>query len=141
MSTRRWLAVGAVVLLVAGTGFRLALPELIRATVVARVQTITGHPATLDGVGVALLRGRVALRGFRLADRAGESQPLAEFNRLDLHLRLAPLLQGHLWLHEATLHDPTVRVIRYPGDQFNLSDLIQQSGETHRVLDVTVDHF
>jgi Domain of Unknown Function (DUF748) len=141
MSLRRWLAVGAVVLLVAAAGLRLALPELIRLAVIARAQAITGRTVSLDAVDVALLKERVALRGFRLADRAGEPEPFAEFSRLDLHLRLAALLRGHLWLRELVLHDPTVRVIRYPGDEFNMSDLVRQSGETKRVLDVTVDRF
>ena len=128
-------------LLVAATGLRLALPELIRLVVVARVQAITGRAVSLDAVDVALLRGRVALRGFRVADRASEREPFAEFDRLDLHLRLPALLRGHLWLRELVLHDPTVRVIRYPGDEFNLSDLVRQSGEANRVLEVTVDRF
>ena len=141
MSLRRWLALGVVVSLVAAAGLRLALPELIRLAVIARVHAITGRAASLDAVDVALLRGRVSLRGFRLADRASEQEPFAEFDRLDLHLRLPPLLRGHLWLREAVLSDPTVRVIRYPGDEFNLSDLVRQSGETQRVLEVTVDRF
>jgi uncharacterized protein involved in outer membrane biogenesis len=141
MSLRRWLALAVVVLVVAAAGFRLALPELIRQAVVARVHTITGRAASLEAVDVQLLRARVSLRGFRLADRAGESGPFAEFTRLDLHLRLPALLRGHLWLREVVLHDPTVRVIRYPGDEFNLSDLVRQSGETRRILEVTVDRF
>ena len=141
MSVRRWLVLGVVVLLVAAAGLRLALPELIRLAVVARVQAITGRAVSLDAVDVALLRGRVALRGFRMADRAAEPEPFAEFDRLDLHLRLPALLRGHLWLRELVLHDPTVRVIRYPGDEFNLSDLVRQSGEASRVLEVTVDRF
>jgi uncharacterized protein involved in outer membrane biogenesis len=141
MSARRWFVLGVVVLLVAATGLRLALPELIRLVVVARVQAITGRAVSLDAVDVALLRGRVALRGFRVADRASEREPFAEFDRLDLHLRLPALLRGHLWLRELVLHDPTVRVIRYPGDEFNMSDLVRQSGEANRVLEVTVDRF
>ena len=138
MKMGRWLALGVVLALVAGAGLRLALPELIRLTVVARVRAITGRAVSLDGVDVALLRGRVVFRGFRLADRAGEPEPFAEFDRLDLHLRLSALLRGHLWVREAILRDPTVRVIRDPGGDFNLSDLIRQSGESHRVLEVTV---
>ena len=141
MKVSRWLALGVLVSLVAAAGLRLALPELIRLTVVARVRAITGRAVSLDGVDVALLSGRVALRGFRLADRSGESEPFAEFGRLDLHLRLPSLLRGHLWVREAILRDPTVRVIRYPDGEFNLSDLIRQSGEARQVLEVTVDRF
>src|SRR5262249_32970899 len=119
----------------------LALPELIRAAVVARVHAITGRVATLDAVDVALLKGRVSLRGFRLADRNSEPEPFAELDRLDIQLRPLALLRGHIWLRELVLDGPTVRVIRYPRNDFNLSDLVQsgQSGETHSVFDVTVD--
>ena len=141
MSLRRWLALGVVVSLVAVLGLRLALPELIRLGVLARVHTITGRTASLDAVDVALLQGRVTLRGFRLADRASEREPFAEFTRLDLHLRLPALLRGHLWLREVVLSNPTVRVIRYPGDEFNLSDLVRQSGESQRLVEITVDRF
>jgi Domain of Unknown Function (DUF748) len=141
MRVRRWLALGVLLSLVAAAGIRLALPELIRWAVVGRVEAITGRPVSLDGVDVVLRRGHVALRGFRLADRPGESEPFAAFERLDLHLRLSALLRGHLWLREAILRDSTVRVIRYPSNEFNLSNLVRQSGQTQRVLDVTVDRF
>jgi len=129
MGLRRRFVLGVVVTLVATAAFRVALPELIRLTVVARVRAITGRAVSLDAVEIAVLRGHVALRGFRIADRAGEPEPFAKFDRLDLHLRLPALLRGHLWVREAVLRDPTVRVIRYPGDEFNLSDLVRQSGE------------
>lgn len=142
MTRRRWLTLVVVVVsLVAAAGLRLALPELVRLAVVARVRAITGRTATLDAVEVAVLRGHVALRGFRLADRGEEAEPFAQFERLDLHLWLPALLRGHVWLREVTLRDPTVRVIRYPSDELNLSDLVRQSGETQGMLDVTVDRF
>ena len=141
MGLRRRFVLGVVVTLVATAAFRVALPELIRLTVVARVRAITGRAVSLDAVEIAVLRGHVALRGFRIADRAGEPEPFAKFDRLDLHLRLPALLRGHLWVREAVLRDPTVRVIRYPGDEFNLSDLVRQSGEAQRVLEVTIDRF
>jgi uncharacterized protein DUF748 len=141
MGVRRWLAVGGVALLVAAVGIRSALPELLRVAVVARVQAITGRAATLDAVDVAVWQGRIALRGFRLSDRTGEAEPFAEFSQLDLQLRWPALLRGHLWLREVVLRDPTVRVIRYPGDELNMSDLVRPSGETNRILDITVDRF
>src|SRR4029453_6731867 len=141
MGLRRRFVSGVVVTLVATAAFRVALPELIRLTVVARVRAITGRAVSLDAVEIAVLRGHVALRGFRIADRAGEPEPFAQFARLDLHLRLPALLRGHLWVREAVLRDPTVRVIRYPDEEFNLSDLVRQSGEAQRVLEVTIDRF
>jgi hypothetical protein len=52
----------------------VALP-LIRLTVVARVRAITGRAVSLDAVEIAVLRGYVALRGFRIADRAEGAEP------------------------------------------------------------------
>jgi hypothetical protein len=75
MSLRRRLVIGIAVLVVAAAGLRLALPELIRWAVTARVHAMTGRTATLDAVDVALLRGRISLRGFRLADRASSRSP------------------------------------------------------------------
>src|SRR5215471_819769 len=124
MSLRRWLALGVLVSLVATAGLRLALPELIRLAVIARVHAITGRAATLEAVDVALLQGRISLRGFRLADRPTEKEPFAELDRLDIQLRPLALLLGHIWLREVVLNGPTVRVIRYPGNDFNLSDLV-----------------
>jgi uncharacterized protein involved in outer membrane biogenesis len=141
MKTRRWLCAGAVVLLLAAAGLRVALPELIRLAVIARVQAMTGRAASLDGVDIAVRRGYIALRGFRLADRAGEAAPFVQFSQLDLQLRWFPLLRGHVSLREMVLRDPLVQVIRYPGGEFNLSDLVRQSGGTRRVLDVTIDRF
>src|SRR5262245_41624103 len=141
MSLRRWLAVSVVVLLVAAVGLRLALPGLIRWAVIVRVQAMTGRAASLDAVDLGLLRGHIGLRGFRLADRAGEPAPVATFSQLDLHLRWLPLLRGHVWLDELVLRDPSVQVIRYPGDDLNVSDLVRPSGDTRRALDVTVGRF
>jgi hypothetical protein len=143
MSWRHRLAFGVLVSLVAAAGLRLALPGLIRAAVVTRVHAVTGRAATLDAVDVAVLQGRVSLRGFRLADRTSEREPFAELDRLDIQLRPLALLLGHLWLREVVLSEPTVRVIRYPGNDINLSDLFQSvpSGATHGFFDVTVDRF
>jgi hypothetical protein len=96
MRSRHWVIVAVVIAVVATVSFRLALPELIRLAVVARVHAVTGRAASLDAVDVRLLRGHVALVGFRLADRNPEPEPVAEFARLDLDLRWPALFRGHL---------------------------------------------
>jgi len=139
MSRRGWLGLLAVVGLVAAAGALLALPAVVRLAAIARIEAMTGRPAALDAVEVALLEGRVTVHGFRLAERGGGA-PFADFERLDRRVRLAPLLRGHLFIREAVLRSPTVRVVRHP-DAFNLSDLVGGAGEAERRLDVTVERF
>jgi hypothetical protein len=140
MSARRWLALvlGLLVSSVAVTLY--LLPELIRHVAIARIHALTQRPVSIDHVDLNFLTGRATIRGFRLAERDGHT-PFADFKRLDLRLRLSSLLFGHLWLNELVLTDSTVRVVRLPTGGFNISDLIQSSGTTRRVFDVTVDHF
>jgi len=139
MSVRRRLALifGVSLVLIAGTLY--ALPEAVRLVAIARLHAITHREVRIEGVDLNLLTGRLTVRGFRLAERGGETA-FADFERLDVRLHPLSLLRGHLWIREAVLHNSTVRVVRFP-DEFNLSDLIQSSGTTTPGLDVTVDRF
>jgi hypothetical protein len=116
------------------------LPELARQVTIVRIRAMTERSASIDRVDLNIFTGRATVHGFRLAERDGQT-PFADFKRLDLRLHLPSLLLGHLWLRELVLSDSTVRVVRRPTGDFNLSDLIRSSGTTGRVLDVTVDHF
>jgi Domain of Unknown Function (DUF748) len=140
MRVRGWLTL-VVVLLLAGVAVTVYfLPEIVRSVAVARIHALTGRPVSIAAVELALLSGRFTVRGFRLGERDAPA-PLAEFDRLDGRVHLPSLLVGHLWLRELVLTDSTVRVIRLPTGQFNLSDLIESSGTRGRTLDVTVDRF
>jgi hypothetical protein len=140
MSARRWLplALGVLVSTVAITLY--LLPELIRHVAIARIHALTQRSVSIDHVDLNPFTGRLTVQGFRLAERDGHT-PFADFKRLDLRLRLSSLLFGHIWLNELVLTDSIVRVVRLPTGGFNISDLIQSSGTTGRVFDVTVDHF
>ena len=139
MRSRRWLALIVGVSLVAIAGTLYALPEVVRRVAIARIGAITHRQVHIDGVDLDVLKGRLTVRGFRLAERGG-GEPFADFERLDVRLRLSALLRRHLWLREVVLHNSTVRVVRFP-DGFNFSDLLQGSGTTGGALDVTVDRF
>jgi hypothetical protein len=140
MRSRRWLALILVVLAVVVAGTLYALPELVRRVAIARVHAITGRPVSIDSVDLNILKGQLTVRGFRLAEPDGTA-PFADFERLEIRLRFPSLLRGHLWIREAVLHGSTVRVVRFPTNEFNFSDLIRSSGTTGRTLDVTVDRF
>jgi uncharacterized protein involved in outer membrane biogenesis len=136
---RRWLVLIVAALLVGVAGTFYALPGLVRRVAIARIQAITHRQVAIDGVDLHVLTGRVTVRGFRLTERDGGA-PFADFEQLDLRLHLPSLLRGHLWIREAVLRNPTVRVVRF-AKEFNFSDLIQGSGRTTPALDVTVDQF
>jgi hypothetical protein len=139
MRRRQWITVIAGALLIMVVGTTLALPQLVRWITIVRIQAMTGRDAAIDAVEVQLLRQRVVVHGFRLAERGGDA-PFADFERLDLSLRLAPLLRGHIWIREAILTNPVVRVVRFP-ETFNISDLVGGAGDAERRLGITVERF
>jgi hypothetical protein len=140
MRARSWLAL-AVGLLLAGAAVTIYfLPQILRSVAVARIHALTGRPVSIAAVELGLLTGRFTVHGFRLGERDGATA-FAEFERLDGRLHVPALLVGHLRLRELALTDSTVRVVRLPGGEFNLSDLVQSSEPQGRALDVTVDRF
>jgi uncharacterized protein involved in outer membrane biogenesis len=143
MSGRRWRALAVIVgvFLVGATVALTWLPELVRHAAVARIHALTGRPVSIDRIDLKLLTGRATVHGFRVAERDGQA-PFADFERLDLRVRLPSLLFGHLWIRDVVLTGSTVRVVRLATNEFNVSDLIRSSSEpTGRRLDVTVDRF
>jgi Domain of Unknown Function (DUF748) len=137
---RRWLALIFGLVVVAGAVTLYSLPAIIRQVAIARIHALTERPVSIEAVEFNLLTGRLAVRGFRLAERDGTT-PFADFERLDVRLHLPSLLLGHLWIRELVLSDSSVRVVRLATNQFNFSDLIRSSGTTGRALDITVDRF
>ena len=137
LSRRLVLIVSIVLLAIVATLY--ALPALVRHVAIARIGAITNRSVRIDRVDLAILTGHLTVRGFRLAERNGET-PFADFEQLDVRLRLLPLLRGRLSIQEAVLRNSTVRVVRFPTG-FNLDDLMQSSGTTSGPIDVTVDRF
>ena len=141
MRARRWLLLVVLVVVVAAVAAVYALPELVRRAAISRVHALTGRPVSIDRVDVALLHGRFTVHAVRLAEPDGHT-PFADVKRLDLRLRLLPLLTGHVWIRELVVDTSTIRVVRHAGGEFNISDLTSgPSGGGGRALDVTVEHF
>lgn len=124
---RYWVALTLGVLATVVVVTPLIVPRLLRAVAIARVEATTGRRASIDGVDLDLLSGRLVVRGFRLAERGGNG-PFADVERLDLRLHVPSLLRGHLWIHEVVVRNSTVRVVRFRTDEFNFSDLVKSTG-------------
>ena len=139
MTHRRWIALIVLVLLVGGA-VTYALPEIVRRVAMARIRAATDRPTVIEAVDIALLRGRVSVRDIRIAERDGTT-PFAEIPRIDVKVSLPSLLVGHVWLRELAVTDATVRIVRLPSNQLNISDLVGTSESTEKRFDVTVDHF
>jgi hypothetical protein len=142
MSARRWLALVLGVLLVGGAVAVYRLPELARRVTVARLHALTHRPVSIERMDLNLLTGRASIHRFHLGDRDGQA-PFADFARLDLHVRVLPLLIGRLHVRELAMSDSTVRVVRLPDGTFNFSDLVGSEGapSSGRTPHLTVDRF
>jgi uncharacterized protein involved in outer membrane biogenesis len=140
MNNRRWIALVLVLVLVGGVVTLYALPGIARRLAVARIQAITGRPAQIDRIDLAVLKGRAIVHGVRIAER-DRTTPFIEFPRIDLKVSLPSLLFGHVWIRELTLTDSTVRIVRLPSGDLNVSDLLGRSESTQKRLDITVDRF
>ena len=82
----RTIVVAVVLLLVLGVAALLAaLPTIVRSMAVDRIAKLTGRGTTLERVEINLFTGRVALRGFRLAQRAS-SDPALELSGLEVRV-------------------------------------------------------
>src|SRR5262252_243582 len=137
--SRRWLGLGGVAVALGLVAIVLAWPSVIRRVAIARIEAITHRTVEIQAVHLNPFTGRLAVEGLRLME-ADVRTPFTDFERLDVRIRPLALLRGHLWIREAVLQGSTVRIVRFP-DRFNLSDLIEGSAPSGRVLDVTVDRF
>src|SRR5262249_40771874 len=117
-----------------------ALPEVVRRVAVARIHAGTGRPVSIGTVQLNLLTGRLTIRHVQVAGRE-KPERFVDIDRLDTLVHLPSLLRGRIWIRDLRISDSTVRVVRMPGGDFNVSDLIQASGRVTRPIDVTVDHF
>src|SRR5688500_3514291 len=140
MNSRRWIALAILAVLVGGAVTWYALPGIVRRVAVTRIQGATGRPTAINAIDLALFRGRATVHGLRIAERDGTT-PFADFPRIDLRVSLLSLLLGHIWIRELALTDSTIRVVRLPGNEMNVSDLLGKSESTEKRMDITVDHF
>jgi hypothetical protein len=118
------LVIVAAVLLVAG-GLLWALPEIIRRVALDRIPKVTGRAVAIGDIDLNLFTGRLAIKGFRLADRPGPG-PFLELERLDVRLSPMALLRSHVRLVEIALTAPSLRIVRTGPAEFNFSDLFAE---------------
>ena len=124
---KRTLIVVTVLALLVG-GFLWALPEIVRRVAVDRVPEQTGRALAIGDIDLNLFTGRLAIKGFRLAEREGP-EPFAEFERLDVRFSPAALLSSRVELVDVALTAPSLRIARTGPAEFNFSDLLPSSGE------------
>lgn len=117
-----WLSLLVAVLVLGSVALAL-LPEVVRRVALTKIPQLTGRAAALEDVDLNLFTGRVALKGFRLAQRESSEAALA-FERLDVGLSIPALLWGHARVTELVLTAPTIHVARLPGGRFDFSDLL-----------------
>ncbi|HEX2501386.1 MAG TPA: DUF748 domain-containing protein [Methylomirabilota bacterium] len=116
------LIVAAGLVLLAG-GLLWALPEIVRRVALEQIPKRTGRAAAIEDIDLNLFTGRLAIKGFRLADREGP-EPFVEFERFDVRLGLWDLLRAHFHVREVALVAPSIRVVRRGPAEFNFSDLL-----------------
>jgi uncharacterized protein involved in outer membrane biogenesis len=119
---RVWIAVGigalaCVAILLAG------LPTVVRRIAVSQIKALTAREAVIDEVQLNLFTRRLAVRGFRLADREGR-EPLARFEELEVRFSLLPLVRGRLHLDALLLRGLRLRLVRTGPAELNISDIL-----------------
>jgi uncharacterized protein involved in outer membrane biogenesis len=141
VTRRRVLVTGAsllAALLLAAAALWLALPALVRRAMVWQVEAQTGRALTIQAFELDLRRGHLLITGVRLADRE-PGPPLAELDRLEVRFRPRALLRGHLWIEDAALHNPRLRVVRTKDGMLNIADLLRPGPPRARPPAVTLD--
>ena len=133
MSRRRWSIAAIVVLglVLSAAALWWQLPGIARWLVVRQLEAVTGRRVTVERFDLALARGRLDVRGLRLADR--EPGPsLAEIDRLDMRFAPGALLRGRLDVREATIDGLRVRIVRNERGELNIADLLRRPPSTRR---------
>ena len=140
MTRRRWsiAAIVALGLVLSAAALWWQLPGIARWLVVRQLEAVTGRRLTVERFDLALARGRLEIRGLRLADR--EPGPsLAEIDRLDARFVARALLRGRLDVHEATIDGLRVRIVRNERGELNIADLLRRPPSTGAPPAVTID--
>ena len=104
--------------------------ERYRALLADRASRLLNREVKVESLRVHLLpRPGATVRGLTVADRAPWSGTFMEAERLDVNLRLLPLLKGELQVRQIRIDRPRMRLARGP-DGWNLEDLIRPVDRT-----------
>jgi uncharacterized protein involved in outer membrane biogenesis len=118
------------------------LPMVVRKVAVSQIAAATKRATAIDDVDINLFTRRIAIKGFRLADKT-RPDAFVQFKDLALKFNYLQLFRGHLRLPELTLVGPAINVARTGANEFSFSDLL--AGEKKEAqeggIDITVDRF
>ena len=90
---------------------------------VSQLEAALGRPVALQDVDLRVFRRQVTAVGLAVSE-PGSRAAFAGFERLDIHLRILPLLWRRLIIRELTLVNPRIRIVRTGPSTFNVSDLL-----------------
>ena len=127
---RRNLLLGSLLALAGLAALLLAAPLLLdteryRSLLAARASHLLSREVRAQSLRVRLLpRPGAIVRGLVVADRAPWSGSFIEAERLDVNLRLLPLLRGELQIRDIRIERPRIR-LAMGQDGWNLEDLIR----------------
>ncbi len=119
-------AVGAIAALLLIAPFLLN-QERYRGLLVDRVSRQLNRQVAAEGLRIRLLPSPGAsILGVTIADRAPWSRPFIEAERLDVSLKLLPLLRGDVQVRQIRIDRPRIRVVQGP-DGWNIDDLVRSA--------------
>jgi AsmA protein len=127
---RRNLLLGSLLALAGLSALLLAAPLLLdteryRSLLAARASHLLSREVRAQSLRVRLLpRPGAIVRGLVIADRAPWSGSFIETERLDVTLKLLPLLRGELQIRNIRIERPRIR-LALGQDGWNLEDLIR----------------
>jgi uncharacterized protein involved in outer membrane biogenesis len=133
MSRGRWIALGIAGVAVAGVALLAGLGAIIAThgdTLLAAVGRGIGRRVDAERMTLGVRGGLgVALRGVRIADDPafGSAEPFLAADRLDLRVRLLPLLRGRLVVDRITIDAPVVNLLRDASGRLNVESLGKRS--------------
>src|SRR5919201_4080915 len=142
--TRRrtiWLAalVAIVAVAVLSAAMVVMLPDIARRAAVWRLEALTQRRVTIDRLDLNVFTGDVAVHGLRIADR-DEPVDLARVDLIKARVHRRSLLERHVWIEELLVERSSVRIVRFSGNRFNISDLLERPAPPPSRVGVTIDH-
>lgn len=130
--TRKPLVIVAIAA-AALVGLVLLKNVIAQAALVGGVQALTGLRVSVGGMDVGLLRTSIGIRGVRIANPRGFTDPvMVDLPELYVDYRLLPLLTGRVHLDEVRLHLREVVVEKNAAGWLNLTAIpaVRQAQET-----------
>jgi uncharacterized protein involved in outer membrane biogenesis len=120
------------------------LPMIVRKVAVKQIAAAMQRATIIEDVDINLFTRRIAIKGFRLADKT-RPDAFVQFKDLALKFYYLPLFRGHLKLAELNLAAPSIGLARTGASEFNFSDLLAGEKKEEKKekggFDITVDRF